>query len=938
MWCLYPFLEVNAHDQDLYTFAFKHYYQELSNVLETFNNSLRDHQLPENLADFRSLIRRGFVLEFLIVTVLRPVLSITCSDVVLNWHKKLLRHEKRKAKGGLYRLFAGQPPKLPPQDQVFQNPRYLEFLQFYFKIATSLGAFEELGLIYFELMKDAMFGEGKLDGFESDLPPKKAKIFSQEWFRTVLFGSCMKPLNEDQNASTKPTTKTEKTIMPREDMIYADEEEIVKEDVLMGDVSKAKNKTPNNPVESLYEPVSKAPEKSEEETLRQHAPSPPPPLPEESLRTPTPDPLRTLAAQLHASFIDYRETFAEFKDLMDKNVPETPMTEADEQAVNDMFENNVCIPRQQINDNILLDVAEPQFDNRQQQNVTNPVMDSSETSTHEGIKKERTRRKDENLSPKEMESKTSSITRASCTVDKVTTSEPPMCHDSTCIQEDKQAHLLGSLGKRARANFNPVSETRQQLEESNDSEKVVETSQVEASSSMGSHQMLNTVSKAEKSHTVKAQNVISLSSCTAESLFQNVQHQTEATATIQQRKEQRIADTMECRKDSFCSDVSKQDLMDILDQDEASWADTDEKVEVNLNSKLQTSETIHLTESLHYELESLKQDGENKVSVNEQTQHQSEKPEAISTSADKQSIMAWLQLAKPNAEHLEEQSHVIIEESLRLPGHSVESCDDSLDKPPKSLFELLCEADAEDGTEVRGLVEENPTENKEPNGISGKFFPYGDLDATYKPFGDVRPDSVTLIEDIFGPIALDHILPSLSRPTPFHHSKGSDVQSKVQSFSSTRDLYSLPPSESQTETSFQRNQVQSLTEDTSNLLGGELKDMSSSSHSTFLINVKTDETGQQQSTAKSPAKLKRNSVTFKMPELVDSETFAQAEQPEKIFEYIAENIDAGPGTALLHINAPGRLTSGLSQSTEEIKSELFYVCTCKLVRQRSFIN
>jgi len=48
MWCLYPFLEVNAHDEELYSFAFQHYYKELTNVLETFGNTLGDHQLPEN--------------------------------------------------------------------------------------------------------------------------------------------------------------------------------------------------------------------------------------------------------------------------------------------------------------------------------------------------------------------------------------------------------------------------------------------------------------------------------------------------------------------------------------------------------------------------------------------------------------------------------------------------------------------------------------------------------------------------------------------------------------------------------------------------------------------------------------------------------------------------------------------------------------------------
>ena len=77
MWCVFPFLEVNGHDADMYEFAIKHYYDELKNVLETFNCTLEDYGLPDTLSEFRSLIRRGFVLEFLIVTSLRPVLNIT---------------------------------------------------------------------------------------------------------------------------------------------------------------------------------------------------------------------------------------------------------------------------------------------------------------------------------------------------------------------------------------------------------------------------------------------------------------------------------------------------------------------------------------------------------------------------------------------------------------------------------------------------------------------------------------------------------------------------------------------------------------------------------------------------------------------------------------------------------------------------------------------
>ena len=157
MWCLYPFFEVNSHDKELYEFAFRHYYDELKNVLETFQTDLQTFGLPEEFAEFRSLIRRGFVLEFLIVTVLRPVLNITNPRDLTKWHEKMEKFDKMKEKGGIHSLLARKKPKMPSQEKIFDNPRYMEFLEFYFKIATALGAFQELGLVYFELMKDGLF-------------------------------------------------------------------------------------------------------------------------------------------------------------------------------------------------------------------------------------------------------------------------------------------------------------------------------------------------------------------------------------------------------------------------------------------------------------------------------------------------------------------------------------------------------------------------------------------------------------------------------------------------------------------------------------------------------------------------------------------------------------------------------------------------------------
>ena len=188
MWCMFPFFEVNAHDKDLYEFAFHHYFDELKSVLQTFNSNLKSFGLPEEYHEFRSLLRRGFVLEFLIVTVLRPVLNINNPEEVLKWYKNLLKYEEKKAKGGIHALLARKKPKLPPQESVFQNPKYLEFLQFYFKVATALGAFQELGLIYFELMKDGLFKN------TTTVAAVKPKKFTMPWFKSIF--SCVGGVNE----------------------------------------------------------------------------------------------------------------------------------------------------------------------------------------------------------------------------------------------------------------------------------------------------------------------------------------------------------------------------------------------------------------------------------------------------------------------------------------------------------------------------------------------------------------------------------------------------------------------------------------------------------------------------------------------------------------------------------------------------------------------
>ena len=512
MWCIYPFLEVNNHNTELYNFAFQHYQQELQNVLQTFGTNLAELNLPESPAEFRSLIRRGFVLEFMIVTVLRPVMNITKPDKVSRWYEKLVKYERRKEKGGIHKYLAGKPPKLPSQEEVFQNPRYMEFLQFYFKIATSLGAFQEMGLIYFELMKDSMFGEGKLDGFEGDVA-KKAKPFSGEWLKRTLFG-CTNSQNPDTDMYTKKDeeekgnnikVETEVALCIGADIVYADEDETkprVKIETGQGQELQKKDTE-----EEIYEDVKPTPD-----TQVPQVPQPP--------REPTPDPLRTLAAELHANFLDYKTSYSGLKGILDNLEPTEENTED-------------SVMREEQED--ILTEIKPQ------------------------------------VKP-----------NSTCSRPSSSRSQPVSTPTIPGVDED-------------RINLNtPLT--------------------------------LRKVSKDVDFSNRKVQEAVSFlsSDCPTE------------PSQEQRFKISRQAST-ETRKDSFCSNLSKQELMDILDEDEAAW-DESEKTALS-TGPIPEKENMSLNSS---------------YSVPCQSKQSAELP---TTSDDKKSILAWLSLS-PSAETAESTDYV----------------------------------------------------------------------------------------------------------------------------------------------------------------------------------------------------------------------------------------------------------------------------------------
>ncbi len=100
MWAIFPFVEqdtklfpqVRKYHGCLYWMiiisfyylqVLKYYFEQLGNVLESFELTYADLELPADFGDFSSLLKKCLVLEFLIVTIIKPVMSIPKPEKLL---------------------------------------------------------------------------------------------------------------------------------------------------------------------------------------------------------------------------------------------------------------------------------------------------------------------------------------------------------------------------------------------------------------------------------------------------------------------------------------------------------------------------------------------------------------------------------------------------------------------------------------------------------------------------------------------------------------------------------------------------------------------------------------------------------------------------------------------------------------------------------------
>lgn len=73
----------------------EYYFEMLKTVLEGFHLTMTDLNLPEDFGSFYTLLRKSLVLEFLIVTVIKPILGLDNPEKLTRWHKETVRNETR---------------------------------------------------------------------------------------------------------------------------------------------------------------------------------------------------------------------------------------------------------------------------------------------------------------------------------------------------------------------------------------------------------------------------------------------------------------------------------------------------------------------------------------------------------------------------------------------------------------------------------------------------------------------------------------------------------------------------------------------------------------------------------------------------------------------------------------------------------------------------
>jgi len=152
MWLIPPFIEANSDNSGLIKFAMSYYCSQLNLVLTSFGKSLTQAGLPESPEELTKRITRGFIVELLNVVIINPIIQIPAPPSLRNWYRRRMRHEERLKEG----ITNTCPPAMPRADHVFQSANFKKFANLYLKLGHCLGAFQELNLINFNIVKEKL--------------------------------------------------------------------------------------------------------------------------------------------------------------------------------------------------------------------------------------------------------------------------------------------------------------------------------------------------------------------------------------------------------------------------------------------------------------------------------------------------------------------------------------------------------------------------------------------------------------------------------------------------------------------------------------------------------------------------------------------------------------------------------------------------------------
>lgn len=144
VWTLYGFMknlpDKNSQVDSFLDYSVAFYHEELVKHLRCFGLRPEEVGLPGDDYDAVCLIKKGFVLEFLKVAVLNPIISIRNPDLLLEWFQD--RDNK----------------PVPSPEQLFKGGQsYLSFVHLQFTIATEIGVFHDLAPLCFTALKESMF-------------------------------------------------------------------------------------------------------------------------------------------------------------------------------------------------------------------------------------------------------------------------------------------------------------------------------------------------------------------------------------------------------------------------------------------------------------------------------------------------------------------------------------------------------------------------------------------------------------------------------------------------------------------------------------------------------------------------------------------------------------------------------------------------------------